>query len=196
MTDSSSLHPVLKTALDYEPGEGQAEIYLAGGCFWGLERIFWQTLGVVAVSVGYTGGQTQSPSYVGVCTGTTGHAETVRVVYDRNQVSDAEILAKFWENHDPTQLNRQGNDIGTQYRSAVWATDAQQLETAQRVRDAYNERIAQAGHGPIVTSVERFGPEQTYWPAEPYHQAYLFHNPGGYCNHGFNGVSCPTGLGV
>ncbi len=194
MSEQANVHPVLGTAPDTEPTEDQAVIYLAGGCFWGLERIFWETPGVISTSVGYTGGTSPEPSYVAVCTGTTGHAEAVRVVYDRNRVSDEQILATFWENHDPTQLNRQGNDRGTQYRGAVWATDDEQLASANRVRDAYQARLTEAGHGQIVTDVGALQPGQRFWLAEPYHQAYLWKNPAGYCNHGFNGVACPTGL--
>ena len=187
-------HPVLGTSLDTEPTENQAVIYLAGGCFWGLERIFWELPGVVSTSVGYMGGDVPNPSYIAVCTGTTGHAETVRVVYDRDQLSDEQILATFWENHDPTQLNRQGNDLGTQYRGAIWTTDDRQLAAAKRVQGAYQSRLDAAGHGQIVTAVAPKELDQKFWLAEPYHQAYLWHNPAGYCNHGFNGVSCPVGL--
>lgn len=188
------LHPVLKTPLDYSPEAGEAEIFLAGGCFWGIERIFWNLPGVRATSVGYTGGGVSAPSYESVCTGTTGHAETVRVVYDRAEVSDEQILATFWEDHDPTQLNRQGNDVGTQYRSAVWTTDEAQLEAALAVRSAYDQKIRGLGYPAVTTTVEMFSPDQTYWLAEDYHQRYLWKNPAGYCNHGFNGVSCPIGL--
>ncbi|MFT0761500.1 peptide-methionine (S)-S-oxide reductase MsrA [Scrofimicrobium sp. R131] len=190
------LHPVLHTPVDYLPQPGEAVIYLAAGCFWGVERIFWQTPGVVATTVGYTGGHTSNPSYVQVCTGTTGHAETVRVVYDRSQITDGKILSIFWENHDPTQGNRQGNDVGTQYRSAVWTTDREQDEAAHQIREAYQQRLTAAGFGAITTTIEPFGPEQVFWPAEDYHQAYLWKNPNGYCNHGFNGVGCPVGLGA
>lgn len=196
MSSLTAPHPVLGTPVDYEPAGSEATIYIAGGCFWGLERIFWELPGVVATSVGYTGGTWDSPGYVEVCTGQTGHAEAVRVVYDRDRISDEQVLATFWENHDPTQLNRQGNDVGTQYRSALWTADEAQHEAALAVRDAYQQRLTDAGHGRITTTVEPFGQDQTYWPAEEYHQAYLWKNPAGYCNHGFNGVACPTGLGA
>ncbi len=188
------LHPVLHAPLDLQPTGDQVLIYLAGGCFWGVEKFLWNTSGVVATAVGYMGGTTANPGYVAVCTGLTGHAETVRVVYDRSQISDAQLLAVFWENHDPTQLNRQGNDIGTQYRSAVWTTDPEQLQVAEAVRDAYQERLTAAGYGTITTVIEPASPHHPFYQAEDYHQAYLWKNPAGYCNHGFNGVACPTGL--
>ncbi len=194
MSSELAVHPVLRTPANYAPGPEEAEIFLAGGCFWGMERIFWELPGVVATTVGYTGGSVDNPGYVQVCGGNTGHAEAVRVVYDRKRISDEEILAAFWQNHDPTQLNRQGNDIGTQYRSAVWTTDDSQQGAAVKVRDAYQEKLLSLRHGPITTTVEPFANAQVFWPAEEYHQAYLWKNPAGYCNHGFNGVACPTGL--
>lgn len=198
MVDQSSLplHPVLRTPADLQPTGSQAVIYLAAGCFWGVERILWNTPGVVATTVGYMGGTTPHPNYVAVCTGLTRHAETVRVVYDRSQITDADLLAVFWENHDSTQLNRQGNDVGTQYRSAVWTTDEAQLRAAEAVKAAYQERLTAAGHGAITTTIEEASPGHPFYEAEEYHQAYLWKNPAGYCNHGFNGVACPTGLSV
>lgn len=194
--DTHDLHPVLHTPPDLEPTGNQALIYLAGGCFWGIEKFLWNTPGVVATATGYMGGTTPDPGYVAVCTGLTGHAETVRVVYDRDVISDAQLLAVFWENHDPTQLNRQGNDMGTQYRGAIWTTDADQLRVAEAVRDAYQEKLTAAGHGKITTTIEAASPRHPFYQAEDYHQAYLWKNPEGYCNHGFNGVACPTGLSV
>lgn len=169
------------------------EIFLAGGCFWGVERFLMDVVGVVETSVGYMGGAAPSPSYVQVCTGMTGHAETVRVVYDPQTVSTPELLAVFFENHDPTQLNRQGNDRGTQYRSAIWTTTDEQFRVAQLLKSAYEEKIIAAGHGPVVTEIHS-PPPPVFHLAEEYHQEYLRKNPGGYCNHGFNGVECPRGV--
>lgn len=171
----------------------QQVIFFAGGCFWGVERIMWQTEGVTETSVGYMGGSVASPNYVQVCTGTTGHAETVRVFYDPQVVTTAELLAVFFENHDPTQLNRQGNDRGTQYRSAVWTTNDTQFKVAGRVKSAYDKKVVEAGHGPIVTEVHA-PPPPVFYLAEEYHQKYLRKNPNGYCNHGFNGIECPRGI--
>lgn len=189
-----SPHVVLGTPLDLEPGPGQGLIYLAGGCFWGVERILWQTPGVVATAVGYMGGVTPNPTYEEVCTGRTGHAETVRVVYDRSRISDAQILKTFWENHDPTQGNRQGNDVGTQYRSAIWTTTPEQAAAARAVRDRYQVELTKAGFGPITTEIAEAASGGPFYLAEDYHQGYLWKNPNGYCNHGFNGVACPIGL--
>lgn len=186
-------HPVLGTAIDLDPGSSYELIYLAAGCFWGVERIFWNLPGVVSTAVGYMGGSVADPSYVQVCTGITGHAETVRVVYDPKRVSTYEVIATFFENHDPTTRDRQGNDTGTQYRSAIWATDEDQYWVAQAVRDAYQLVLAERGHGLIVTELHQ-PPAPTFYYAEEYHQAYLQKNPNGYCNHGFNGVGCPRGL--
>ena len=183
------MHPVLGTPLDLEPTGDQQVIYLAAGCFWGVERIFWELPGVVATSVGYMGG-TGPANYVAVCTGTTGHAETVRVVYDPAQVSTRDLLATFFEIHDPTTLNRQGNDVGTQYRSAIWTTTEAQYEAAVAVRDAYQAELSGRGFGAISTEIHR-PPAPEFHLAEDYHQAYLHKNPQGYCNHGFNGVACP-----
>lgn len=190
----TELHPVLGIPPDLVPDRNQAEIFLAGGCFWGIEKILWNTPGVVATAVGYTGGNTADPTYVMVCTGTTGHAETVRVVYDREQIGDAELLSVFWQNHDPTQTDRQGNDVGSQYRSAIWVTDEVQLRAATAVRAAYQRKLTDAGRGQITTTIGRLG--GPFWLAEDYHQAYLWKNPEGYCNHGFNGVACPSGISL
>ena len=176
-------------------------IYLAGGCFWGVERILWRQDGVVSTSVGYMGGQTPNPTYQEVCTGTTGHAETVRVVYDPTVCGEGgeTLLRTFWENHDSTHLNRHGNDVGTQYRSAVWTTTPAQREAASRIREAFQGELTRLGLGTCVTTIEdaadapaQFG--GPYYLAEDYHQAYLHKNPSGYCNHGPNGVTCPVGL--
>ncbi len=173
---------------------GQEEtLYLAGGCFWGMERIFRRLGGVVSTAVGYMGGTTDQPTYAVVCSGLTGHAETVRVIYDPNVTSAQEILATFFENHDPTTLNRQGADRGTQYRSAIWTTEPVQYQQALAVRAQYQKELLKRGYGTIVTEVHA-PPPPTFHLAEDYHQRYLEKNPGGYCNHGFNGVSCPRGL--
>jgi peptide-methionine (S)-S-oxide reductase len=161
------------------------------GCFWGAERKFWQTPGVWSTAVGYAGGYTPNPTYEETCSGLTGQAEVVLVVFDPAQVSYEQLLKVFWENHDPTQGMRQGNDIGTQYRSAIYATSDEQLAAAQASRDAYAERLATAGYGAITTEIARAG---AFYYAEPYHQQYLAKNPNGYCGIGGTGVSCPIGL--
>lgn len=165
-------------------------IYIAGGCFWGLERIFWQTPGVRSTAVGYMGGSTIDPTYAQVCTGITGHAEAVRVTYDPGALSATDIAAIFFENHDPTQVDRQGNDVGSQYRGAVWTTTSSQLSDFTAVRDAYQRELTAQGYGVIATELHG-PPAPTFYLAEPYHQQYLLKNPQGYCNHGFNGVACP-----
>lgn len=165
--------------------------YVAMGCFWGAERKFWQLPGVLTTAVGYQGGYTPNPSYEEVCTGKTGHAEVVRVVFDPAQVSYEEVLRCFFENHDPTQGYRQGGDIGTQYRSAIYVTNDEQARTAASVTASYAERLRGAGYGDITTEIEEAGP---FYLAEEYHQQYLIANPNGYCGLGGTGVSCPVGL--
>lgn len=189
-TDS---HVVLDGQLGLEAKDGLREIFLAAGCFWGVERIFWQTPGVKMTSVGYMGGRVPSPSYMQVSSGLTGHAEAVRVVYDPTEVSTAELVAIFFENHDPTQMNRQGNDVGTQYRSAIWTTSEAQYEDVEEVRRNYERVLADAGFASIATQVYA-PPPPPYYLAEDFHQGYLHKNPAGYCNHGFNGVQCPRGV--
>jgi peptide-methionine (S)-S-oxide reductase len=163
----------------------------AMGCFWGAERKFWQTPGVVSTAVGYAGGFTPNPTYEEVCSGLTGHAEVVRVAFDPRRVCYQDLLRVFWEGHDPTQGNRQGNDVGTQYRSAVYTYGEEQRRQAEGSRQAYEEALRSAGHGAITTEI-REAPEFYY--AEDYHQQYLGKNPGGYCGLGGTGVACPTGL--
>jgi peptide-methionine (S)-S-oxide reductase len=170
---------------------GTERALFALGCFWGAERKFWQTPGVHTTAVGYAGGFTPNPTYREVCSGLTGHAEAVLVVFDPRQVSYDELLRVFWESHDPTQGMRQGNDAGTQYRSAIYAYDAAQREAAVRSREQYGERLSAAGYGPITTEIAD-APEFYY--AEDYHQQYLAKNPGGYCGLGGTGVSCPVGV--
>ncbi len=173
--------------------EGTEVATFAMGCFWGAEKLFWQTRGVYVTAVGYAGGHTPNPSYEEVCTGMTGHAEVVRVVFDPMVVSYEEILKSFWENHDPTQGMRQGNDVGTQYRSAIYYTDDEQHRVAEETRDDYGEALGRAGYGPITTEIAPAGP---FYYAEGYHQQYLHKVPYGYCGLGGTGVSCPVGLDV
>ncbi len=165
------------------------ELALFGlGCFWGAERKFWKTPGVVSTSVGYAGGSTPNPTYEEVCSGRTGHAEVVRVVFDPQRVAYEELLRVFWESHDPTQGMRQGNDVGTQYRSAIYAHDEDQKAKAEASREAYQKALDAAGRGVITTEIAS-APE--YFYAEEYHQQYLAKNPGGYCGLGGTGVACP-----
>jgi peptide-methionine (S)-S-oxide reductase len=163
------------------------------GCFWGAEKTFWQTPGVWVTAAGYAGGYTPNPTYREVCSGQTGHAEVVRVVFDPKLVSYEQLLKIFWESHDPTQKMRQGNDVGTQYRSAIYVTDDAQRRVAEASRDVYAERLAAAGFGPITTEIADAGP---FYFAEDYHQQYLAQNPGGYCPDHSTGISCPIGVGV
>jgi peptide-methionine (S)-S-oxide reductase len=162
--------------------DGMEIAYFGMGCFWGAERIFWETDGVYATAAGYAGGLTPNPTYEEVCSGRTGHTEAVIVVYDPMTVGYEELLAAFWENHDPTTPNRQGNDVGTQYRSAIYWTNEQQRKEAESSRDAYQDSLTAAGFGSITTELEQAGP---FYYAETYHQQYLAKNPNGYCNHGF-----------
>lgn len=186
-------HEVLGTPLvpPYPAGTQLAEFAL--GCFWGAEKTFWQTPGVVSTSVGYEGGFTANPTYEEVCSGRTGHAETVRVVFDPARVSYPELLRAFWESHDPTQGMRQGNDIGSQYRSAIFYNSAEQQQEAEESRDAYQKRLTEAGYGEITTQIV---PAGEFFFAEDYHQQYLSENknPYGYCPDHGTGVSCPIGV--
>jgi peptide-methionine (S)-S-oxide reductase len=161
------------------------------GCFWGAERKFWEADGVYSTSVGYAAGYTPNPTYREVCSGRTGHAEVVRVVFDPARTSFAALLKIFWENHDPTQGMRQGNDTGTQYRSGIYTQDDEQQRAALASRDAYQDRLRAAGHGRITTEIL---PAAEFYYAEDYHQQYLAKNPDGYCGIGGTGVSCPIGL--
>jgi len=163
------------------------------GCFWGAERRFWQQPGVYSTAVGYSGGLTPNPTYREVCSGQTGHAETVLVVFDPAQTSYAALLRVFWESHDPTQGMRQGNDIGTQYRSAIYTHSPEQLRLALASRAAYQPVLTAARFGAITTEIRAAGP---FYYAEEYHQQYLAKNPGGYCGLGGTGVACPAGLAV
>ncbi|NGO69105.1 peptide-methionine (S)-S-oxide reductase MsrA [Streptomyces boncukensis] len=186
-------HTVLGTPLAGPCPEGLETADFGMGCFWGAERVFWQTEGVWTTLVGYQGGSTPHPTYEEVCSGLTGHTEAVRVVYDPAKVSYAALLKRFWENHDPTQGFRQGNDTGTQYRSALYThTDAQAAE-AESSRAAYQQVLTAAGHGTITTELLP-AEGRPFYPAEAYHQQYLDKNPAGYCGIGGTGVACPVGV--
>jgi peptide-methionine (S)-S-oxide reductase len=184
-------HEVLDAPLrpPYPQGSSVAEFAL--GCFWGAEKEFWQIPGVISTAVGYEGGFTPNPTYEEVCSGRTGHAEAVRVVFDPAKVSYPDLLKVFWESHDPTQGMRQGNDHGTQYRSAIFFHSPEQQAQAVQARDAYAKRLAEAGYGDITTEIVR-APE--FYFAEDYHQQYLRKNPYGYCPDHGTGVSCPIGV--
>ena len=174
--------------------EGMQTVVVAMGCFWGAERKFWQTEGVYSTFVGYAGGYTPNPTYEEVCSGRTGHTEAVGVVFDPELVSFERILQVFWEEHDPTQGNRQGNDIGSQYRSAVYVTDESQRAAVEASREMFQERLRAAGYGEITTEIGSTDMDREFFYAEPYHQQYLAKNPNGYCGIGGTGVSCPVGL--
>jgi peptide-methionine (S)-S-oxide reductase len=184
-------HEVLETPIAPPFPEGLEQAVVAMGCFWGAERIFWQAPGVYTTAVGYAGGFTKNPTYEEVCSGRTGHTEAVLVVYDPKQTSYDEILRLFWENHDPTQGMRQGNDQGTQYRSAIYTADDAQRAAAEASRATFQRELERAGHGEITTELADAGP---FYYAEPYHQQYLAKNPNGYCGLGGTGVACPIGL--
>ena len=162
------------------------------GCFWGAEQLFWELPGVYSTAAGYAGGFTPNPSYKEVCSGMTGHTEVVRVVFNPQRIGYPELLKYFWESHDPTQGMRQGGDVGTQYRSAIYATDENQLRLAEESKNAYQRALDQAGHGRSITTEIRPAPE--FYHAEDYHQQYLAKNPGGYCGLDGTGVVCPTGV--
>jgi len=184
-------HEVLGTPLEPPFPAGLEQAVFGLGCFWGAERVFWQAPGVYTTAAGYAGGFTPNPTYQEVCSGQTGHAEVVLVVYDPEQTSYEELLRLFWENHDPTQGMRQGNDVGTQYRSTVyWTSDAQRA-AAEKSRAMYEARLAAAGYGQITTELAEAG---RFYYAEDYHQQYLAKNPNGYCGLGGTGVACPVGL--
>jgi len=184
-------HTVLGTPLQ-GPWPADTEVAVFGmGCFWGAERLFWQRDGVYSTAVGYAGGITPNPTYEEVCSGLTGHAEVVQVVFRPAEVSYEQLLKIFWENHDPTQGMRQGNDVGTQYRSAIYATTDAQLAAAEASREAFAPVVKEAGYGEITTEI---GKLDRFYYAEDYHQQYLDKNPGGYCGIGPNGLSCPVGV--
>jgi peptide-methionine (S)-S-oxide reductase len=188
---STDLHAVLGTPPEPPFPDGLERSEFGMGCFWGAERIFWQAPGVYTTAVGYAGGSTPDPSYSQVCTGRTGHAEVVLVVFDPAVTTYEEMLRLFWESHDPTQGMRQGNDVGTQYRSAIYYSSEEQRDAAIASRTAYAERLREAGYPQITTEIEPAGP---FYYAEDYHQQYLHKNPSGYCGLGGTGVSCPAGI--
>ncbi len=179
-------HRVLGDPLDREFPDSETA-FLALGCFWGAEKLYWQLDGVLSTAAGYMGGTTRNPRYEETCTGLTGHAETVRIVFDPSVITYADLLKLFFENHDPTQGDRQGNDVGSQYRSAIFTTTDEQAAVAARVRDEFQAKLSSAGYGKITTTVE---PAPQWWYAEPVHQQYLDANPGGYCPIHATGVTC------
>jgi peptide-methionine (S)-S-oxide reductase len=186
-------HAVLGTAMKPPFPEGYQQLVVGMGCFWGAERVFWQAPGVYTTAVGYAGGFTPNPTYEEVCSGRTGHAEVVLAVFDPANTSYAEMLRLFWENHDPTQGMRQGNDVGSQYRSVIlWGTEELDQQ-AEASRTTYGERLRESGYPEITTEIAPAGP---FYYAEHYHQQYLHKNPWGYCGVGGTGVSCPVGLSV
>jgi peptide-methionine (S)-S-oxide reductase len=184
-------HEVLDAPIAPPFPDGLEQAVVGMGCFWGAERIFWQAPGVYTTAVGYAGGFTKNPTYEEVCSGRTGHTEAVLVVFDPQQTSYEEILRLFWENHDPTQGMRQGNDQGTQYRSAIYTANDAQRAAAESSRTMFQEELARAGYGEISTEIAEAGP---FYYAEAYHQQYLAKNPMGYCGLGGTGVACPVGL--
>ncbi|MAY61658.1 MAG: peptide-methionine (S)-S-oxide reductase [Rhizobiales bacterium] len=186
---TAETHFVNGTPLAGEVPDGLETAYFGMGCFWGAERLFWQTPGVWSTAVGYQGGMTPNPTYQETVTGLTGHAEIVRVTFDPSKVSYGDLLKIFFEEHDPTQGMRQGNDIGTTYRSAIYTTNDAQLAEARAAAGAYQAALAEAGHGGRVTT--EIAPADTFYFAEDYHQQYLAKNPGGYCGLRGTGVSCP-----
>ncbi|MFC4554058.1 peptide-methionine (S)-S-oxide reductase MsrA [Georgenia faecalis] len=187
-------HEVLGTPLQGPWPEGTQVLYLAMGCFWGAERIFWRLDGVVTTAAGYQGGFTPYPTYEETCTGRTGHTEAVLVAYDPTRTSAELLLKAFWENHDPTTANRQGNDVGTQYRSALYWTTPEQEQAVRATREAFQGVLTENGFGEITTELRPAAEAGPFYYAEAYHQQYLHKNPGGYCNHGPNGMTCPVGL--
>ena len=186
-------HEVLGTPIKGPVPEGHEEVILGLGCFWGAERKFYQTPGVYSTAVGYAAGLTPNPTYREVCSGQTGHNEVVRVVFDPKKISFEALLRVFWESHDPTQGMRQGNDVGTQYRSGIYYTSEAQKRAAEASRDAYQKALQAKGFDAITTEIL---PAPAFYYAEDYHQQYLEKNPGGYCGLGGTGVSCPVGVGV
>ena len=184
-------HHVLGTRLSPPFPDGLEQAVFGLGCFWGAERKFWETPGVYTTAVGYAGGYTPNPTYQETCSGLTGHTEVVLVVFDPSKVTYEQLLKVFWENHDPTQGMRQGNDTGTQYRSAIYTLSDTQRDAADQSMKAYHEVLSAAGYGDITTEV---APLDRFFYAEDYHQQYLSKNPGGYCGIGGTGVSCPVGV--
>jgi peptide-methionine (S)-S-oxide reductase len=186
-------HDILGAPLKPPFPDGLQTAVFGMGCFWGAERVFWQADGVYTTAVGYAGGETPNPTYEEVCSARTSHTEAVLVVFDPQKTSYEAMLKLFWENHDPTQGMRQGNDAGTQYRSAIYTTSPEQLEAARASREAFQAQLGGAGYGEITTEIAEAGP---FYYAEAYHQQYLAKNPNGYCGLGGTGVSCQIGTGV
>ncbi len=186
-------HHVSGAALAPPFPDGFERALFGMGCFWGAERKFWELPGVYSTAVGYAAGYTPNPTYREVCSGATGHSEVVLVVFDPKAIGYADLLRVFWESHDPTQGMRQGNDAGTQYRSGIYAFHAEQLQAAERSRDAFQQELTRAGYGSITTEIL---PAPAFYYAEEYHQQYLSKNPAGYCGLGGTGVACPIGLAV
>lgn len=188
--ETSDLHTITGHSMHPPFPDGYEEIVLGMGCFWGVERLFWQQEGVYITAAGYAGGATPNPTYKETCTGLTGHTEVVKVVYDPQRIRLETLLNTFWEQHDPTQGNRQGNDIGSQYRSAIFTTTEAQLNAAQQSAEKFQAALDSAGKGRITTEIK---PLDVFYYAETYHQQYLDKNPGGYCGLKGTGVTCPIG---
>ena len=186
-------HLVLDTPIVPPFPDGFEQLVVGMGCFWGAERLFWQAAGVYTTAVGYAGGFTPNPTYEEACSGRTGHTEAVLAVFDPSKTSTEELLRVFWEGHDPTQGMRQGNDVGSQYRSAIYWQDARQRDLALASRDAFQAELERAGYGRITTEIAEAGP---FYYAEAYHQQYLAANPNGYCGLGGTGVTCPVSTGA
>jgi peptide-methionine (S)-S-oxide reductase len=189
-------HEVLGTPLKGPFPDGVKTAIFGMGCFWGAERVFWEADGVYTTAVGYAGGLTPNPTYEEVCSGRTGHSEVVLVAFKEAKTSYQEMLRLFWEGHDPTQGMRQGNDVGTQYRSLIVCDGESQLTAARASKSAYQQMLSAAGHGTITTEIEQLAPQHPFYYAEAYHQQYLAKNPGGYCGLGGTGVACPVGLTI
>ena len=194
LPDILERHEVLGTSMLGPWPDRTQVLYIAMGCFWGAERIFWKLPGVVTTAAGYMGGFTPNPTYEEVCSGRTGHTEAVLIAYDESLTSPELLLKAFWENHDPTQGFRQGNDLGTQYRSAIYWSTPDQEAAAGGTRDAFQLVLRDNGFGDITTGIRSAKDAGPFYYAEGYHQQYLHKNPGGYCNHGPNGMTCPVGL--
>lgn len=189
-----ALHAVLKTPLEGPWPDGTELLYVGMGCFWGAERIMWRLPGVITTAVGYMGGLTPNPTYEESCTGRTGHTEAVLVAYDSQVLPADHVLKAFWENHDPTQGMRQGNDIGTAYRSAIYWTTTEQHTAVEATTAAFQRELSAHGQGRITTELRPASEAGPFWYAEDYHQQYLYKNPEGYCMHGPNGLTCPVGI--